>query len=289
MEKAIFITKIVQLKYINNRYSRLYFGNEFCERLIPSPFVLKQVLRYAKKKKLDFSLVTPYVTNDGLKRLEPLLKLLKNGKINCEVIVNDWGVLNLVNRKYPCFTPALGRLLTKQKRDPRLERLLKRESKLRVVKVAHNPKTRLLIFQIKLPLGLDPYYKGSNASSVPVIHDFLVSRRIKRIELDNTVQGLFLQLPKDKISASVYYPYVYITTTFFCSTAGCDEKNKSVFKIKSCRKQCQKYVFRLRNKSISKVIFLKGNTQFYKNPRLSTGKLKESGVDRIVYQPQIPL
>jgi len=289
IEQVIFVNKISHLKYINKKYSWLYFGNEFCERLIPSLNHLEQILSYVKKNKLSFSLVTPYVTNDGLKKLEALFELLKNARINCEVIINDWGVLNLINRKYPNLTPVLGRLLTKQKRGPRLIELLKRKMRLRIAKDPENPKIRYIIFQKELPLDLNPYYKGSNASSVPIIHNFLINQRIKRIELDNTSQGLFLELPKNEISASVYLPYVYISTTFFCPTAGCDQKNKSLLKIKSCKRQCQRYVFKLRHKTMPKVIYLKGNTQFYKNTKLSFKQLKNSGVDRLVYQPEIPV
>ena len=113
MEKAIFITKPYQLGYVNNGYNRLYYGNEFCERLIPSTSQLRQILYYVKRNKLDFSFVTPYVTNCGFKRLNSLFELLKNLGISCEIIVNDWGVLNLINYKYPNLKPVLGRLLTK--------------------------------------------------------------------------------------------------------------------------------------------------------------------------------
>lgn len=289
MEKAIYITKISQLKYVSNGYSRLYYGNEFCERLIPQPNDLKQVLSYVKKHKLDFSLVTPYITNYGLKRLKPLFKLLKDSSTACEVIINDFGVLNLINHKYPNLTPVLGRLLTKQKRCPRLTKLLKRETRPRLIKDPKNPKIKHLVFQKKLPLDLDPYYKGSNASSVPIIHDFLIKQRIYRIELDNIGQGLFLELPLDGLSASVYLPYVYISTTFFCLSAGCDQKNSHLFKIKPCKRQCQKYTFKLRHKTMSKVIYLKGNTQFYKNARTQFKEWEKIGVDRIVYEPEIPV
>lgn len=152
-----------------------------------------------------------------------------------------------------------------------------------------NPGQRNIVFQKKLPLDLDYYYKGSNASSVPIMHHFLISRRIKRMELDNLAQGMLLELPKGKISASVYTPYVYIATTFFCPTAGCDQKKKSLLKIKPCKRQCQRYVFKLRQKTMPKVLYLKGNTQFYKNAKLSIKELEKIGVNRIVYQPEIPV
>lgn len=289
MEKAIFITKPSQLRYIEHKYTRVYYGNEFCERLIPSLQDLSAILGYIRKKELDFSFVTPYVTDIGLGKLELLFEFLKAQKVNCEVIINDWGILNLINYKYPNLAPVLGRLLSKQKRGPELIKLLKRETRPRLIKDPQNSKIRSLIFQKKLPLGLDPYYKGSNASSVPIIHNFLISQRIRRIELDNTSQGLFLELPKDKICASVYLPYIYISTTFFCPTAGCDQKKKSLLKIKPCRRQCQRYIFKLRHRTMPKVIYLKGNTQFYKNTRFQLKEWKKIGVDRIVYEPEIPV
>jgi hypothetical protein len=289
MEKAIFITKVNQLNYINHKYSRVYYGNEFCERLIPSLQDLKKILDYIKMRRLDFSFVSPYVTNMGLERLKVLFEFLKAEKLNCEVIVNDWGVLNLIKQKYPELRPVLGRLLTKQKRGPRLIKLLKRKIRPRLIVNPENPSQREIIIQKSLPLDLDSYYKGSNAGSVPIIHNFLISQGIRRIELDNIAQGMLLKLPKDKISASVYTPYVYITTTFFCPTAGCEEKKRALRKRNPCRRQCQKYLFKLRHKTIPKVIYLKGNTQFYKNTRLPIRELENLGVDRIVYQPEIPV
>ncbi len=289
MEKAIFITKLEQLKYVDHRYSRLYYGGEFCERLILTPDELKVVLSYVRKKRLNFSFVTPYVTDFGLERLDILFKFLTDREIKSEVIINDWGVLNLINQRYSGLIPVLGRLLTKQKRGPRLVKLLKRDAKSKLIQNPQNPKRRILVFQKKLPLNLDYYYKGSNVSSVPIIHDFLIRHQIKRIELDNIAQGLSLELPKDKISASVYFPYVYITTTFFCPTTGCDEENKSLLKIKPCQRQCQKYIFKLRHSTMPKVIYLKGNTQFYKNLCLPIRELKDLGVDRTVYEPEIPV
>ena len=289
MEKAVFITKISQLKCVNHGYNRLYFGNEFCERLIPNTSDLERVLSFVNKNKLDLSLVTPYVTNYGLERLKPLFELLKDAGISPEIIINDFGVVNLINCKYPNLVPVLGRLLTKQKRGPGLKKLIKREIRPRLIKDHKNPKIRALVFQKKLPLDLDTYYKGSNASSVPIIHNFLISQRIHRIELDNTGQGLFLELPQNRISASIYLPYVYISTTFFCLTSGCGQKNKLLLKIKPCNKQCQKYIFKLRHKTMPKVIYLKGNTQFYKNTRTQFRQWQKLGVDRIVYEPDVPV
>ena len=290
MEKAVYITDLHQLKYVNGGYKRLYFGNEFCERQIPSLGCFQRVLLYAERKKLQVTLVTPYVTDLGLKRIEILFDFLGKRGVSCEIVINDWGVLHLVNQKYQNLMPVLGRLLTKQKRCPRAIKLLKRETQLRLLQgPPENPNSSQLVFQRKLPLAVDPYYKGSNALSVPIIHEFLIKYRVRRIELDNVGQGLWLELPLGKIAASIYTPYVYISTTFFCLSAGCEQKKTSLLKIKPCNHPCRRYVFKLRHKTMHKELFLKGNTQFYKNDRVAIRPLAKMGVDRIVYQPEIPV
>ena len=290
MEKVIFITRTQDLKYVKAGYSRLYFGNEFCERLIPSPASVEEAVAYVKKHKLELSLVTPYITNDGLEKIEALFALLKKKGISCEIVFNDWGTLNLIGQRFPFFKPVLGRLLTKQKRGPTVIRLLQRKRKRYVMHdLRRNPSSTHIIIEKKLPLSLDPYYKGANAASVPIIHQFLLSQGISRIELDNTQQGLLLELARGKISASVYFPYVYISTTFFCPSAGCDAERKSFLKNKPCSRQCHRYIFTLRNRSFHKVIFLKGNMHFYKNYKISYKALAKIGVNRVVYEPRLPV
>ena len=290
MEKAVFITHCGQFKSFDAKeYSRLYFGSEFCERNIPSSQELKKAIGFARKNGMDFSLVTPYVTDRGSAQLKVLFDLLKASGNPCEVIVNDWGVLRSINASYPSFEPVIGRLLVKQKRSPGLKRLLERKTCMKFVKNPRQKGKKILFIQEKLPLEMDYYYKGSNVASVALIQDFLMSRGVRRIELDNTEQGLIMNLPKGRFFASVYVPYCYITTTFFCPTAGCDEKKRSFLRIKPCKKQCRKYVFELRHKSFSRVIYLKGNTQFYKNGTFDNVQYSRMGVDRIVYEPQIPV
>src|SRR3972149_3376687 len=74
MEFAAFISKTDNLKYFDNTFTRLYFGNEFCEELIPCTDKLDAAIDFVIKRNADFTLVTPFVTNKGIKRLIPLLK-----------------------------------------------------------------------------------------------------------------------------------------------------------------------------------------------------------------------
>ena len=97
--------------------NRIYFGGEFCERLLPDKKTLQRVLTLVEQSDLCFSLVTPIVSDHALARLEQLFSVLPNGS---EVVVNDWGVLRLLRNGYPEITPVIGRQLCKMIKDPRL-------------------------------------------------------------------------------------------------------------------------------------------------------------------------
>ena len=75
------------------------FGNEFCERLIPSKKQLEKVLYCTEKRDLAFTMVTPYVTNKGLKKLEAVISFVAAKKPQSELVFNDWGVLHFYNKR----------------------------------------------------------------------------------------------------------------------------------------------------------------------------------------------
>src|SRR5262245_61709337 len=100
-------------------FARCAFGNEFCENWIPSTSAFESALESARSRGLAFTLLTPYVSNEGLAALRPLFEsLARQG--GGEAVFNDWGVLNLLRREFPSLTPAQGRLLNKSLRDPRV-------------------------------------------------------------------------------------------------------------------------------------------------------------------------
>lgn len=287
MEEAIFISRTQNLKYVTLRYKRLYFGNEFCERLIPELNELKRVIRFCDKNRLDFSLVTPYLTNRGLAVIEELFIWLQSNKISCEVIVNDYGLLDLLNEKYRTLQPVLGRLLSKQKRDPRIARLAGPIAQKKIFYKFGDE--YYFVLPKRIPPALVLHYKKAMINT-PIIQDFLMAQRVKRVELDNLLQGINPDLPKGKLSASLYLPYGYITTTRLCSANPFRKEKRFFSRILSCKKECQDYTLKLKNPSLPRLIYKKGNTLFFKNAkRPALQWLKERGIDRLVYQPEIPV
>lgn len=265
MEQALYISRVENLKYFSRDFTRLYFGQEFCERLLPTKKQLKEVLNFVLKESLHFTFVTPYVTNQGLERLEDLIKFLGEKKPDAEIVFNDWGVFQFLKEERPSFIRVLGRLLNKMKRGPRIMNILD-----------------------QVPAETKDFYQGSNLD-VHAVGKFLKKQGIRRVEFDNLLQGVHLKDTDKKISKSLYMPFVFVTTTRFCLTANCNNSEMiDHVGITPCKHECQKYTFNLENPVMGVPLIRKGNTVFFLNeniPEIITNRQ----VNRIVIEPEIPI
>ena len=265
MEHALYIHSTDQLHYLSEDFTRLYFGAEFCERLIPSRHELETVLRIARERALAFTWMTPFVTNRGLGLLEELLPALAQTCPDAEVVVNDWGVLQLLRSEYPLLKPVLGRLLNKSKRGPRIMNIFK-----------------------QIPSSTQNYFQGCNLD-VPSAVRFLKQQGISRVEFDNLLQGLKLEGADGSISKSLYMPFAFISATRFCLTANCDDPEKiDAIGVFPCGKECLKYSFNLYNPVMTLPLIRRGNTVFFINESIP-GVVTGQQVDRIVVQPELPV
>lgn len=241
-------------QYDTSNYSRIYFGNEFCEHLIPSFKELKVFLDYCSKYSLSLTFVTPHCTDWGISKLEKIFAKLPQ---NNEVVINDWGVLSLVD--FYNLKPICGRSLLAGLRDPRL---IRREY-------------------------ANDFSKITSANQELFQH-FLLSRGIERFEIDNVRQGYSFKT-HDKLSVSLHYPFVTITTSRKCLTANHTtslEKNRIEIS-KNCNFECSSISVHSRIGKDGPEILLRGNSQFYINNDLDL-LADWSGVNRLVYLPQLP-
>ena len=260
-ERTLFISRPENLSYLNDEYRRIYFGDEFCERLLPATSAVTRVIQAAEDRGLQFSLVTPYATPAGISRIASLLPLLPEGT---EVVFNDWGVLRMLKRDFPTLVPVMGRLLTKIKRGPRIAGFLD-----------------------TLPAESLAHYRRTNLG-VPIYQEFLRAQGIGRVELDNPLQGLDLRDVPPDIRLSLYIPFAYVTTTRFCLTANVDKPDKKGFiGVFPCNQECRTYTFYLDNAAMHTLLIRRGNTLFYRNTKIDPAIL-ESHMDRVVIQPEIP-
>ncbi|MDP8225317.1 MAG: hypothetical protein P9L99_18290 [Candidatus Lernaella stagnicola] len=259
MERALYVTRLNEINAETEHYDRLYFGAEFCQFRIPSPALLRQAREAAAQHGWSFSLMTPYVTDEGLAALADLLPELRDGD---EVIVNDWGVLDWVATEHERLTVVLGRLLTKQKRGPRI---------LNVLDVT--------------PPDMLSHYRRSNVD-VPHLRDFLTGQmRVERFELDNPLQGMER---RPAVPASLYTPWMYVSTTRLCLVNHCENRTQSLRAIFQTDFACQKHQFTLEHDNMPATLHLVGNTIFVENDGVPEN-LEQLGIDRLVFQPRPPM
>jgi len=235
--------------------------------LIPSGHDIDQVMDFVREHHIPLSLVTPYVTNEGLKKWKKVIEKVAEKNPKSEVIFNDWGIYRVIKSLSGELEPVLGRLMTKIKRGPRLMNVLD-----------------------NLPPDAIKHLQSTNLS-VSAYRKFLVERDITRVELDHPFQGIKLNNIGSDLHLSLYMPFAYVTTTRFCLVASCDvPERKGMVGIFPCKKECQKYTFCLDNPIMPCTLIRKGNTIFYKNEKIpKANELKEKKIDRLVIQPEIPI
>lgn len=247
MEEALFITGTIDIINLPLRCSRVYFGNEFCQRLIPTDKELNEILDIVLSKGLRFTFVTGFVTDKDLDYLKDLLAVVSKRDQQAEVVINDWGMLSLV--KEYSLTPVVGRLLTKQKRDPRMVSLPKRFPRKAI--------------ECSKASGIGSYF----------IH-FLKDNSVERVEIDNLPQGIRLgeYVKSSAIHLSLYFPFNYVTTSRQC-----------LFDSAYCQKKCKYTAITLKHSTMPLPLQLKGNTIFVENRNIPDSHALDK-IDRIVYQ-----
>ena len=262
------------------KLERIYFGVEFCQRLIPDSDDVKEAIRVTREAGLNFSYVTPPATDIGVETLMSRFSLLREetdfpGEI--EVIVNDWGVLRVLKRQFTGLKPVFGRMMNKMIRDPRVA----------------------------------PYYVSNTApsegltvvrqSSVtnPLFQNSLKEWGVDRHEFDNLFQGIEVKVEAEDIFFSVYVPYGYVATGRVCMPGSFGLQRKDKFtEYMGCGRECQGFTHKLGNaqspfSNRTLELVQRGNTIFFPNSwamlkAVFNGDLSEA-LDRVVYQPGLPI
>ncbi len=256
IEQALHINEISELKLLSRQYSRLYFGSGFCNWRIPSLSEVEEIVGFAGSKDIALTMVTSYCSDSYILQYKQIIEYIIKRHPKLEVVINDWGIFKLC-KDLP-IKMVLGRLLVKQKRDPRLAELtgtLPPEARKRI-----------------RGLGLNKY-----------LLNFLCKENVKRIELDNVSQGIDLTETNNELLFSLNIPYVYITLSRYCKFN--IKSSKDRFKFSRCSsKRCGS--IEICNKNIKSPLFLQGNALFYKNYILPED-LEHSKIDRIVYDSSI--
>jgi len=232
MEFGINITSEEELKQDLTKYTYLYFGTEFCERKIPSLDFAKKIFDYAIENNKVPVLLTPPLTNNGLKRYLKLIEELKEKEKKFEVTINDSGLL--LELQDFGLKLNLGRLILKMKKGPEITSGALLES-------ADN-------------------FKDSSLSN-PLFMKFYQNQKIKQFETDLPPQGI--NLP-DNQPVTMYLGNTVISLTRRCIYPGIDTEEYN-YDIKECHYECKSCTILKNTKYYSQPIYVIGNAELIKN------------------------
>jgi len=241
------------------KIERIYWGSELCAKLLPSLKELKQIYSILSRKKYKLTFVTPAAISDlDILRIKQLLKYLNSKKDKIEVVVNDLGLLELI-QEYDNLVPLFGRLLIRMEKDPR-------------VNYKHTQPNILKVLR-------------SSALGHNELGKYLMSKKIKRIEYDNVLQGINTGNNPFKFRLDLYYPYVLASLSRICVFSSTFKKECEKHRNNVCQQECLDYKLMRKAKESLKInglqIWQIGKANYFMNGT-SPSNLKD--FDRIVLE-----
>lgn len=231
-----------QLSHMPGKPDFLVVGEEFCERLLPDWEEIEAIFESGEAPVR--SILTPPVTNYGLKRLGELLDRLAQRQPETEVTVNDWGVDHLLTESSYPFPKVFGRLMNKQRKDARCP-------------------------------------PAASHVESDLFQAFLIGRGYKRIEWDPRWPAGNGRKPG--LPGTLHWPEVVLTWTRSCLTANlaADPGGQSALGVISCQKSCREYDITINKRGFPVKLTLCGHALFYE-ARVLPPDINGKGIDRIV-------
>jgi hypothetical protein len=272
-------------KYYGKEYysniERLYFGVETCENLIPKTEDVVKAYEFCQQKEYDFTFVTPYCGPKGIEKLIPIFEYL-NQKEDIEIVVNDFGVLQMINEQFSNLIPSLGRLMAKLKRDPRFSK----------DEYAINQK---FVNDFKKVKKNQERATQAISLEIPSYQEFLKQKGITRVGVDVVPQGierktsLFGGKSIWYFPTDIYWPWTYVTSGRNCRIAAVTQPGKNIHPTdEDCYFQCRLYEFTFTSDKEMFDTIQRGNAVWMNSESLADEYFTKD-FSRLVYTPYIPV
>ena len=285
---------------------------EFCQHLIPEVQDMIAAAEQCRDRSLGFTFLTPYVTDTFLDDVDALVAtMLEHDAPDPEVVVNDWGVLRRLKRRYgEHIKIILGRGLNRMMRDPRLPDL--------------GPE--------HLGGEEQPQVWQEGSFSSREFRGMLSDHGIDRVEIDYPLQGL-RDLDASSLRFTLHLPFGMIASGRNCMVSSYGKPPSVRFMVPiACDAPCRQFTLQLRapwsqrelgntalpllnstssfrsghppSRRVDELpeessdpaprFLQKGNTHFYElNDTQIQAALTwaegQSGLDRIVVEPDLPM
>lgn len=199
----------------NNPISYIYYGNSFCQYRLPDLQSIKDAIRYCDDNNIKFVLLTPPLSEYGLNICRKYLEYFISINRLIEVVINDLGLIELIEELHYEGNLIWGRVMDKTIHD-----------------------SRITIYEEKEYYSESGYlYMHSLSTEAVAFKSFLLENQISRVDYD----GNSALLPSDSIIKYDYiYPTEYLTTGRNClfKIAGQSRENKFVIN-DSCAYLCK--------------------------------------------------
>jgi len=235
-----------------NKIGGIYYWSDNCEFLAPTKLELEKAIEkfgefnknFPPHRVRSFTLVTPYVWDKMLERLEEWLAFLNELKIKnpIEVVVNDFWVLRLLNKKYTNLVPIFGRVIHKILKTPLIDtfgyeahpawELIKNKTEQEKLKL----REEIVKWQMR-------FYNSSEVS-LDVYRNFLNKYSISRVALDymEKREDLFDNSRFWEIWIDLYYPWAIIFTWRLCDTSAIENPARWMYAIDEiCPRTCNRF------------------------------------------------
>ena len=206
-------------KLMYKNISRIYVGNEFCHNLFPSKRMLIDIIKKANNEGLEVTICFTYVRECYIDKIKSIINEIYNwcneNNKKIEIVINDWGMLKVVENKQDYLTLCLGVLLNKRKKDPRY-----------IYKNGYNENKALI---------------GDNSLNSKIFSEFLKDNNINRFEYESC--GYKLNVAKG--NHTLHMPFYVTNTSQYCTLyAKCTRMNRGRQKlVMGCPMYCKDYIF----------------------------------------------
>jgi hypothetical protein len=242
-----------------SRASRVYFGHETCARRLPPRSKIIDAYSLCLSSGMEMSFILPYAGEKDVSPIVSAVEVFAAVNPGGEVVLNDFGLINAIQEKNIPVKTVLGRLLSRQKRDPRFLSLPH----------AENIAEKELSF---------------SSFSVPSFSKFFLDLGISRAGFDSLPQGISVPGAAG-FEFDAYWPWVYVTSGRSCQLLGVNDPKKGKYPLEEpCGKKCLDFVVEPENQG-DFYAFQKGNAVWMEV--LEPGSM-EGNLTRLVYEPVVP-
>jgi len=235
-----------------NKIGGIYYWSDNCEFLAPTKNEIESAIEkfhtfnknFPPHKVRSFTLVTPYVWDKMLERLDEWLSYLNELKIKnpIEIVVNDFWILRLLNKKYTNLKPIFGRVIHKILKTPLIDtfgyeahpagEFIKNKSEQEKLKLRDD----IVKWQMK-------FYNSSEVS-LDIYRNFLSKYNVERVALDymEKREELFDNSRFWEVWVDLYYPWAIIFTWRLCDTSAIENPARWMYAIDEiCPRTCNRY------------------------------------------------